>query len=178
MHRAYAAFCLLLASTLPVGAMTVDEAPIAQLVAESDAVVRGFVVAVEAELVPGARVRVRSRITIALADVERGPRELATTRRLTLTLPGGETATHATAVPGVPRLLPGDELVLLLTHRGGVWRPIGYHLGALFVSQDGSLWRAGAGGRPAVVLPRGAWDDALGALVPPRRDPRAPSVAP
>lgn len=179
MHRVLAAISLLLASALPTGAMTVDAAPIAQLVVESDAVVRGFVLTVEPEVVAGGPARLRSRVTIALADVERGPRDLAVSGRLALTLPGGETATHATAVPGVPRLLPGDEVVLLLTYRGGAWRPIGYHLGTLFVAADGSLWRAGPGGRPAVALPRAAWEGALGELNPPRAlAPRAPSPVP
>lgn len=142
----------------PGRAMTVDPAPLEVLVNEADAVVRGVVTATRAELPFPGRHEVWTRVTVALDDVASGPRELAFTATLELLLPGGETADLGTRVPGVPVLVPGDTLVLLLTRRGAVWQPIGYSLGTLFVDEVGRLWRAGVRGRPTTRLPVARWE--------------------
>ena len=157
---------LLLAVTLPMtlaaapsGAMTVEDAPLATLVAEADAVLRAFVVATEAVPDPRApgSARLWTRVTLAIAEVDTAPEALALADTFTLLLPGGASATHRTVVPCVPTLLPGDEVVALLALRNHRWQPLGYHLGLLFVDAAGDLWRAGPRGRPATRLrPRDA----------------------
>ncbi len=57
----------------------------------------------------------------------------------TVRLPGGVLPDgRGTIVPGIPRLLPGDEVVLLLTERGSRgWRvPVGAAQGVFFATVD------------------------------------------
>ncbi|PIE19733.1 MAG: hypothetical protein CSA66_02150 [Proteobacteria bacterium] len=144
-------------------AMTVDPAPLEVLWAEADAVVHGTVVATEAVAAPTSP-RVHTQVTVVIWQVAKASRADAIGRTLSLTLPGGTLGRLRTVSPGVPRLTPGDELVLLLDRTPRGWLPIGYRLGALFVGDDGALRQAAPGGRPSPTpLLDAAWlSSALG----------------
>jgi|GEM_PF-2797517 len=148
----------LVVAAAPGEAMTVDAAPLTVLTREADAVVRGVVTATAPEVRTSGRREVWTRVTVAIDDVASGPRELAVIDTLELLLPGGETEDLGTWVPGVPSLLPGDTLVLLLERHGDVWQPLGYSLGALFVDEAERLWRAGVRGRPTTLVPTASWE--------------------
>lgn len=155
----------LVAATAPGEAMTVDPAPLEVLLREADAVVRGIVTATRAEAPDPARPQLWTRVTIAIDDVATGPHELAVARSLEIRLPGGETDAVRTVVPGVPALVPGDEVILLLVRRNELWLPIGYSLGTLFLDQRDRLWRAGSNGRPTQLVPGVTWTSVVrGAL--------------
>ena len=151
----------LLVATASGGATTLEPAPLDVLVRQADAVVRGVVIAAMAEVPDPARPQVWTRVRVAIADVASGPRELALEPTLELRLPGGETDTLRTVVAGVPTLLPGDDVVLLLMRRDRghdrAWQPIGYSLGTLFVDSAGRCWRAGDDGRPSILVPGASW---------------------
>ena len=69
--------------------------------------------------------------------------------------PGGELDGLATVVPGVTRLSPGDEVVLLLTATPWGLQPIGYSLGTFFVAPGERLrpaWRGHLSASPATSL--------------------------
>ncbi|PKN55959.1 MAG: hypothetical protein CVU56_18680 [Deltaproteobacteria bacterium HGW-Deltaproteobacteria-14] len=158
----------LVAATAPGEAMTVVPAPLDALLREADAVVRGVVTATRAEAEDPARPQLWTRVTIGIVDVASGPHELAVARSLEIRLPGGETEALRTVVPGVPALVPGDEVILLLVRRGEAWLPLGYSLGTLFVDGHERLRRAGSDGRPARLVPGASWSSLVrGALGPP-----------
>ncbi len=161
-HLTILALAAALAASPAASALTADPAPIEVLWVEADAVVHGTVISTVAERVPGAA-RVATRVTITLWQHPKPPvgRPLAAT--LSFTLPGGDDGRLTTVVPGVPSLLPGDEVVLLLERRNDAWVPIGYRLGTLFLSRDGTLVEADIRGRPGGTVRGGGWlSDALG----------------
>ena len=127
-------------STLVGHAMTVADAPVDVLMAEADLPVHATVVASAFEPVPGPGARVRTRLLLAVWEVlapvsrERDPGHW-----VEVVLPGGVLNGLQTSVPGVPRLEPGDEVVLLLGDTAWGYQPIGYALGTFHVEADGSV---------------------------------------
>lgn len=141
--RIVAACVLWLACSGPAGAMTVEAAPDEALAAEADLVVHAQVVARDVERAPGRAMRLRTRYRLVVWDIiaARGtPRLLlgGPLPELEVVMPGGSRGGLTTVVPGVPSLLPGEELLLLLSDTPWGYQPIGYSLGTWRIHDSGT----------------------------------------
>jgi hypothetical protein len=130
----------------PVGAMTLDDAPLATLAAEADLIVHAQVLARTPEPVPGRAPTVRTRHQLVVWDLIAARSRPRLTLdgplpRLDVLLPGGTLGGYTTAVPGVPTLAPGDEVLLLLTDTPWGYQPIGYALGTWHIDALGRAHR-------------------------------------
>lgn len=140
------AAALLLAAASPSAAMTVVDAPLATLAAEADLIVHAQVISRTPERVPGHGHAIRTRHQLVVWDVLAAR---ATPRltldgplpRLDVLLPGGTLGDLTTAVPGVPALRPGDEVVLLLTDTPWGYQPLGYSAGTWQIDALGRAHR-------------------------------------
>ncbi len=121
-------------------AMTVVDAPVEVVLAEADLAVHATVISTSFEPAPGAGVRVRTRHLLRVWEVLASPGDGRDVGRwIDVVLPGGVVNGLQTTVPGVPRLSPGDEVILLLGDTPWGYQPIGYALGTFLVARDGSV---------------------------------------
>lgn len=121
-------------------AAILDEAPLEVLVAEADRVVHGHVVAAEPEWAADGRRHIVTRVRVVVWETLHGA-WLPSLTTVELLLPGGRRDGFVTWVPGVPTLLEGDEVVLLLEEVApGHHLPLGYSLGVFFVEGGELPW--------------------------------------
>jgi hypothetical protein len=133
-------------AVLPPGrapALTVRSAPLEVLAEEASVILHGEVVSTVAEPAPGEPYALRTRVVVRAFEVSKGEFKPS----FDFVVPGGETAELATMAPGVPRFVPGDQVVLLLEEHRGDLLPVGYSLGTFWVDADGSLWQQADPGR-------------------------------
>ncbi len=136
---AWLAACLLaLTAPSPATGLTVAPLTLEQVVAQASLVVHGHVVATASEPAPGWPGGVRTRVTVAVWEVAKGP-WLGDLPVVDFVLPGGTRGRLRTVVPGLPSFSPGDEVVLMLEDTAAGLTPVGFALGALHVSPDGAV---------------------------------------
>ena len=138
LSAALAAVLWLFASPGEGRAYQVEPAPWSVLVAESERIVHGHVMARWSAWAPDGSGRVITQHEVLVWNEYQtgGPRGTA---RVIVTLPGGQYGGRTTVVPGLGGLAIGDEVLLLLTTTPWGWQPIGYELGILRLSQ-GEPW--------------------------------------
>jgi hypothetical protein len=101
---------VLLLPVLPAHALTMEQVDLPVLARESHLVVAGRVVGTACRF-EGTRVRrIVTDVTVAVDRVARGN----SVQSVVVTLPGGVVGDEGQYVPGAPRLVPGDEVVLFL----------------------------------------------------------------
>jgi hypothetical protein len=134
-------------------AMSLAPAPLAVLVAEAEIVVHGLVLTAKVEPVPGHPRRLRTRHKLWVWEHLKAPegKQTLEERELEFLQPGGRRGSLQTLVPGVTTLVPGDEVILLLTRTPWGLQPLGYPLGTFLVDGAGTVvptW-------PGYQVPRG-----------------------
>ncbi len=123
----------LVAASASGRAMTVAVAPLSVLAQEAALVVRGQVVALQVEPVPGQLWVSRTRATVAVWRTygAQRPAGAPAPDYVDVLLPGGSRAGLTTWVPGVPQVYVGEEVIVLLEPVAGGYAPMGYSLGLL-----------------------------------------------
>lgn len=103
---------IVIAAAASASATTVRRASVAELANASDVVVHGVVQYVDDRSGTSRQGPFLTAVEIELLEVIKGldPK----TETLRLVLPGGRAYDRTALVPGMPRLTPGDEVVLLL----------------------------------------------------------------
>ena len=129
------ALLLLVGATDALGAV-VRQAELAQLVSSSAIIFHGVVSGVDEspESLSGQFVtEIQCEVIESIAGLE------AHKNTFSFVVPGGQRGTKSLVIPGMPRFLPGDEVVLLLEEvegRGG-WVFTGLAQGVFWVRRDG-----------------------------------------
>jgi hypothetical protein len=128
-------------------ATTILRLPVEEMAANADLVVRADVTRVAVVADPDDERRISTRVSLRVRQVLKGH---ATAPTFTITLLGGSTGRWTLAVPGTPRFIEGEDVVLFLhaTERG--FKPSGLWLGKYAVRRD-----AATGGVRASRVPAG-----------------------
>lgn len=140
-HLCATAIALLVATATPAGATTVLRVPLEEMARACDLVVQARVVAVHTSAAPDDERQISTAVRLAILRVLKGH---PTGPTLTLTLPGGRTDRWTLAIPGMPQLREGEEVVLFLERTSAGLRPAGLSLGVYRVRHDPGTGRTRA----------------------------------
>lgn len=106
-------FICVLVAGLPLSALTVKPLSFAELVHESAAVVHGRITDVHGQWTADRR-GIESLVVVQAIDYLKG----RWGGEVTLRVPGGQVGTYVNLIPGAPRLVAGDHVVLFLKADG------------------------------------------------------------
>jgi len=131
----------------PVAATTLVPAEFGQMARESELIVHGTVVGVQAQVV-GPRRTIESVVTLQVADTLKGTPAAQTVFRV----PGGRIGRLRSVMVGAPQFAAGDEVFLFLKGRApAIAMPYGLSQGVFRVARSGGK----AAVTPAVVTGTG-----------------------
>jgi hypothetical protein len=117
-----------------LSATTVVPADFAQMARESEVIVHGRVVAVDARLV-GARRTIESVVTLEIVDPIKG----ATGEQTVFRVPGGRVGRYRRVMSGAPEFNRGDEVIVFLKGRApSLPTPYGLSQGVYRVARRGA----------------------------------------
>jgi hypothetical protein len=140
MTRAFLCLSLLMTAS-PAAAMVTLPAEFSEMLAESQLVVHGRVVAVEPYETAG-RKTIESRVVVQVVDALKGDARSEVYFRV----PGGQIGRYRRIMVGVPVFAPGDEIVVFLRGQApALPMPLGVTQGVYRVTR--------ASGRAVVTLP-------------------------
>lgn len=117
----------------PARATIVLEASLEDMTRVCGLVVRGEVTAVTERQEAEGSARPVTDVTLRVAEVLKGALE---TDELTLTLPGGQAGEYVMHIPGMPRFLVGQEVVLFLEPTSKGYVPSGLQQGRFSVLRE------------------------------------------
>jgi hypothetical protein len=116
----------------PVAATTLVPADFAQMARESELIVRGTIVNVQAQF-SGPRRTIESLITVYVADTLKG----AAGTQVIFRVPGGRVGRYRTVMVGAPQFTNGDEVILFLKGRApAIAMPYGLSQGVYRISRE------------------------------------------
>lgn len=116
-----------------VSATTVVPADFAQMAKESELIVHGTVVRVEAQLAGSSRA-IESLITVQVSDTLKG----TTAEQTVFRVPGGKLGRYRSVMVGAPVFAAGDEVILFLKGRApAIAMPYGLSQGVYRVARTG-----------------------------------------
>jgi len=128
---------MLLVATASAGsslsATTLVPADFAQMAQESELIVHGTVVRVDAQLAGSSRA-IESLVTLQVTDTLKG----AAGEQTVFRVPGGKVGRYRSVMVGAPRFAPGDEVFLFLKGRApAIAMPYGLSQGVYRVARSG-----------------------------------------
>lgn len=103
----------LLALGVPLSALTVKPLSFTELVQESSVIVHGRVTDVRGQWTVDRR-GIESLVTVEVAGYLKG----GSGEEMSVRVPGGEAGGYVNIIPGAPRFVPGDRVVLFLKSSG------------------------------------------------------------
>lgn len=152
------ALLVLLAAAAPAArAATFVQTTVEESARESEAVVRGVVVAAVSRRTPSGR-RIVTDVDIDVASAWKG----APGPTVRVVVPGGQVDGIALWVDTAPRFTPGEEVVVFLARGGDVWRVAGAAMGKYRV--EGGEAHPDVAGSAVLVRPLAAGERAVGRM--------------
>ncbi|MBX3271274.1 MAG: hypothetical protein KF729_13490 [Sandaracinaceae bacterium] len=147
-----ALIALLALLAVPARATLSEALSLAELVRQSDHVVR--VTCLSERALRDDRERIVTDYTLRVEEVRRGP--LRPGAEIVMRRLGGELGDLGMRVEGEPRLAPGGRYIVFLYAVRGVLRPVGMSQGVLPVTDEGGVLVVHPGGAGLSLVLRGA----------------------